>query len=186
MPKGYARRVVAPPPRPGAPGHAPAGQRPADPVITFDDPQDEEWFQRLPSAAQEEYRARWKAGEERGLSRERLAKDTLKRSVAQGAGVFFFTETCCTIPSVWHSLAGLAVGAALGVLWNRIGAGRFRCLTTSVAPYAVLRVAFVGDRQGPALAAWCIVAVLGFVMLAGLATAVGFVRERRRADDLDH
>lgn len=182
MPKGYARRVVAPPPRPGAPGHAPADQRPADPVITFDDPQDEEWFQRLPPAAQDEYRARWKAGEERGLSRERLAKDTLKRSIAQGAGVFLFTETCCAVPSWGHSAAAIVVGAALGALWNKIGAGRFRCMTTSVLPYAALRIVF----QSGSYLATTIFAVLGLPMLLSVTAIVGFVRERRRADDLDH
>jgi hypothetical protein len=174
MPKGYVRRVPAPPP--------PVAPPVEGPVDIVDQREARPWFLRLPPAAQEEYRARWKAGDERGVRREKLVKDTLRRSVAQGAGTFVFTETCCAVPSWGHSAAALLVGAALGVLWHRIGAGRFRCMTTSVLPYAALRVAFVSDS----FLTTAVFGMLGLLMLLSVTGLVGFVRERRRADDQDY
>jgi hypothetical protein len=184
VPKGHPYRVPPPPLRPGVKGHAPAGQAPSSP-ITFDDPEDEDWFQRLPDAAKDEVRRAWRADEARWARREDLATSTLKRSMTQATIVFLFTETACSMPSWGQSLAAVPAGLLVGAVWHKLGAGRFRCATTSAVPYAMLRIAFVGDRQGAALAAWCIYAVLGFLMLVALTAAVGFVRERRVVDDLD-
>lgn len=158
----------------------------AGPVITFDDPEDEDWFQRLPDAAKDDVRRAWEKTEARGAERERLAKSTRTRSMTQATLVLLFTETCCSIPSWGHTAAAIPAGLALGAVWHHLGAGRFRCMTTSVLPFVVLRVAFVGDRQGLSLAAYCIFSVLAFAMLLGLTAAVGYVRERRRADDLEY
>ena len=175
MPKGHSPTAL--PSRAAVPRAA----RP-EPVITFDDPEDEEWFQRLPADAKDDIRRRWAAGEARGLRRVTFAKVTRARSMAQGAAVFFLTETCCAIPSWGHTAVAIVVGAGVGALWHAISANRFRCMVSSVMPYAALRVAFPSDSP----AATAIFAVLGFVMLCGLAAAAGFVRERRRADDLDY
>ena len=178
MPKGYPQHIdepmgYVPPPKPV-------------PVITFDDVEDEDWFQRLPPAAQEECRDAWAAGEARDAQREHLAKSTLTRSMAQAGLIFLFTESCCAIPSWGHTIAAIPVGLLLGAYWHRTGAGRFRCMTTSVVPYAALRLAFVGDSDRASLQAYCIFAVLGFLMLLVLTAGIGVVRELRRADDIDH
>ncbi len=178
MPKGWTRRVVAPPP------YVPPLEK--LPVITFDDVEDEEWFQRLPSAAQQDYRDRWTKADARHDERRAFSKSTRTRSMTQATLVLLFTETCCAIPSWGHTAAAIPAGLALGAVWHAIGAGRFRCMTTSIVPFVVLRVAFVGDRQGFSLAAYCIFSVLGFLMLLALTAGVGFVRERRRADDMDY
>lgn len=186
MPKGYARSDPAP--RPEGPRLLPAPPPPevaaADSqrtTITFDDPEDAEWFQRLPPPAQAEMRRVWAEEQARGVQRRGFAHSTLKRSMVQGAGVFLFTETCCASPSWLHSLAALVVGAGVGSLWHRLHAGRFRCMVTSVVPFAALRIAFPVDS----FLTTTVFAVLGFLMLLGLTAGVGFVRERRRADDLD-
>lgn len=173
MPKGHVRFVDAPP-KPAPPARL---------VASRDEKAD--WFVRLPAAAQEEYRVRWAAEGARHAKRSKLATDTLKRSILQAGGIFVFTETCCAVPSIGHSLAAAAAGAALGVLWHRLGAGRFRCLLTSVPVYAALRVVFglAEDRVDPRVT--CIAAVVGFAMLAALTTLVGIARELRRADDAD-
>lgn len=177
MPKGYPHRIEE------TMGYVPP---PAEkPVITFDDVEDEEWFQRLPSAAQQDYRDRWAKADARHDERLALSKTTRSRSMIQAGLVFLFTESCCAIPNFWHSLAGAVAGVAVGLYWHRIGAGRFRCMITSVLPYAALRVAFVDASSQAALILSCITAVVGFLMLLSLTAGVGFVRERRRADDLD-
>ena len=175
MPKGH-RPTIATEYRAGP--AAPA----IDPVITFDDEEDADWFQRLPPAAQEEMRHRWKEANARGRRRVGLAKSTRKRSMTQGALLFFFTETFCAMPSWPHTVAAVLVGAALGALWHRIGADRFRCMLTAALPYAVLRVAFPGDSATAA----AIFAVVGFPMLLSFAALIGYDRERRRAEDLDY
>jgi hypothetical protein len=157
-----------------------------DPVITFDDPEDDDWFLRLPEGAKDDMRRAWAEDEARGERREDLAKSTRTRSMVQATLVLLFTETCCSIPSWGHTAAAIPAGLALGAVWHRIGAGRFRCMMTSILPFVVLRLAFVGDRQGFSLAAYCIFSVLGFLMLLALTAGVGFVRERRRADDMDY
>jgi hypothetical protein len=179
VPKGYPRTIET------ALRKGPAPP-PAEPVITFDDVEDEEWFQRLPDAAKDDMRRAWAEDEARGVRREHLAKSTRTRSMVQATLVLLFTETCCAIPSWGHTAAAIPAGLALGAVWHRIGAGRFRCMTTSIVPFVVLRVAFVGDRQGFSLAAYCIYSLLGFLMLLALSAGVGFVRERRRADDMDY
>jgi hypothetical protein len=177
MPKGYPHHIDEPM------GYVPP--TPPKPVITFDDVEDEDWFQRLPDHAKEEARRAWAAEEARVEKREHLAKSTLHRSMAQAALVFLFTETCCSIPSWGHTAAAIPAGLVVGVVWHKLGAGRFLCMKTSILPFALLRLAFVGDRQGLSLAAYCIYAVLGFLMLLALTAAVGFVRERRVIDDVD-
>jgi hypothetical protein len=173
MPKGHVRWVDAPPPR-----TAPAKK----PVFTCDDVEGEEWFARMPPAAQQETRDRVKAAEERGKTRELFVKSTRKRSMTQGAALFFVSETFCGMPSWGHSAAAIVVGAAVGALWHLVGAGRFRCAATSVLPYAFLRVAFASGSY----LADSIFGVLGFVMIVALAAALGFDRERRRTDGLDY
>jgi hypothetical protein len=178
MPKGYPYHLdgplrYVPPPKP-------------ETDVKSDDPEGEDWFKRLPVAAQRECRDAWAAGEARDARRLHLAKSTRSRSMIQATLVLLFTETCCSIPSWGHTLATVPAGLVLGFVWHRIGAGRFRCVTTSVVPFAALRLAFVGDASGVGLAAYCIFSVLGFLMLAGLTAAVGYARERRVADDLDH
>lgn len=173
MPKGYVRDVEAP--------SAPT----PPPRLAKDRDERSDWFKRLPAAAQAEYRARWSADDARDVKRAKLATSTLKRSVVQAGGVFLFTETCCAVPSIGHSLAAAAAGAALGALWHQVGAGRFRCVLTSVPPYVALRVAFglAEDRVDPRVT--CIAAVIGFVMLIALTSVVGLARELRRSDDDD-
>lgn len=178
MPKGYPHRIEEPM------GYVPPKK--AEPVITFDDVEDEEWFQRLPRAAQQECRDAWARSAARHDERRGLARSTLKRAMLEAGLVFLFTETVCAVPSFWHSLAGLAVGLAVGWWWHRVTAGRFRCMMTSVVPYAALRVAFVDASSRAALIQSCISAVLAFLMLLCLTTAVGYVRERRRQDDVEY
>jgi hypothetical protein len=172
MPKGYPHHLDGPlryvPP-------------PKEESQKSDDPEGEDWFKRLPVTAQRECRAAWAAGEARDLRRHHLAKSTRKRSMTQAGLVFLFTETCCAVPTWGHTFAAIAVGLAVGALWHRIGAGRFKCMTTSVLPYAALRVAFAGDSY----LASSIFGVLGFLMLLAVTAGVGFVRERRVADDID-
>jgi hypothetical protein len=184
VPKGHFPHLPPPPPRPGVPGHEPARQAPPSP-ITFDDPEDEDWFQRLPDAAKEDVRRAWAAKAARASRREDLAKSTLHRSLVQATLVFLFTETACCIPSWGHTAAANVAGLLVGWVWNRVGAGRYRCMTTSILPFVVMRVAFVADGYSFSFAAWCIYAVLGFLMLLALTAAVGFIRERRVDDDLD-
>ena len=179
MPKGYRRRF-RPPPRDDL-RHAPA-----QPVITFDDPQDEEWFKRLPPAAQDETRKAWDEEKARVTRRETFAKTTRTRSMLQGAGVFLFTETAVAIVTLPHTIAAVIVGAGVGWWWHRIGAGRMRCMTTSIWPYVGLRLAFVDARNSWALALTCITAVVGFLALLSISALVGYTRETRRSDDLDY
>jgi hypothetical protein len=173
MPKGYVRRVKAPPPRVG-PKARPRG-------ITFDDPEDDEWFQRLPPQAQVEMRARWKVDEARDERRVVLAKTTRKRSIAEGTLLFLCTETCLAIPSVGHSLAALAVGAAVGEAWHRTGAGRNRCALIAIGPFAALRIVFAES-----LIADVWFAMFGGLILLTLAMAIGWSREDRRSDGRDY
>jgi hypothetical protein len=176
MPKGYARDVAAPPTAERETRRLPEAT---------EDPEQSGWFQRLPPAMQDEYRAKWAAGEARDAKRQQFVKDTLHRSIAQGACVFLVTETLAAMPSVWHSLAALVVGAGVGALWNRIAAGRFQCMTTSIAPYVGLRFVFADASNAFVLILTCIYAVCGFLVLLALTSLVGFIRERRRSDDED-
>jgi len=173
MPKGHVRWVDAPPPRT-------ASSQPK-PVFTCDDIEGEEWFARMPAAAQKELRDRLKGAALRDERRTVLVKTTRKRSMKQGALVFLVNETVCGMPSWGHSAAAIVVGAAVGALWHRVGAGRFRCAVTSVLPYAFLRVAFANGSY----LADSIFGVLGLLTIVSFTAAIGYDREHRRADDLD-
>ncbi len=172
MPKGHVRFVK----------RARRSAAPADPTrFTCDSVEGHDWFARLPIAAQDEFRAREEAVEERAAARGRLVVATRKRSIVQGSVVFVVNETVFASPSWAHSAAAIVVGAAVGALWHRMGAGRFRCMVTSVVPYAALRLAFVGESQ--IAATWF--GLFGFLSMLCLTAAVGWEREQRRADDLD-
>jgi hypothetical protein len=178
MPKGYDRKVALPPPRVGPP--------PPPPEFTCDDPEGHEWFARLPAAAQEEYRAHWAAAAARDAKREKLAKDTLRRSILQGIGLMVVSETLGAMPSIWHTALAIPAGAALGAVWHRTGAGRYRCMTTALLPFVLLRTLFFDASSSWALGLSCITAVVGLLFLTVLAAFIGVVRERRVIDDLDH
>lgn len=178
MPKGYDRDVK------------PASEQPPPPRVqhfAVGPPEGQAWFQRLPPAAQDEFRARWKAEDVLDAKREGFAHTSLKRSIAQATLLFFFNETFCSVPSLWHSLAAVVVGAILGCYWHRVGAGRFKCMTSSIGPFVALRIAFFGDVNNSwALAITLMADVLGFLMLLGVTALVGVIREQRRADDEDY
>lgn len=179
MPKGFRRRHL--PQR-----DADLSPAPAATVVTVDDPESDEWFQRLPPDAQEETRKAWAEEKGRVARRETFAKTSRTRSMLQAAGVFLFTETAVAIPTLWHTIAAVFVGAGVGWWWHRIGAGRMRCMTSSIWPYVALRLAFVDARNSWALALTCITACVGFLALLSISALVGYVRETRRADDLDY
>ncbi len=164
----------------------PDAAAPAEPAFTTDTVEGHEWFQRLPPAEKEDFRRREAERERRGVEREKFARSSLRLSMAQGMLVFGVTETLGAIPSVLHTVAGLVAGAAVGALWFRLRAGRFRCMLTAIPPYVVLRVAFAIKDTRFGLAATCVYAVVGFLLLLALANVVGQVRERRTADDADY
>ena len=182
MPKGYRRRLLRPP----RADLAPVKPLPPEVAITFDDPEDEDSFKRLPRAAQEEMRKAWAAQDARVERRAGFSKTSRARSMLQAAGVFAFTETAMAVASWPHSLVAVAVGAGVGWWWHRVGAGRVQCMMSSIAPYVALRIVFATtDRKVDYILA-SIMAVGGFLMLLGLTSLVGYVRETRRSDDLDY
>jgi hypothetical protein len=164
---------VKPPPRRTAPPSPP-------PVFTCDDIEGEEWFARMPAAAQKEMRDRLKGAALRGEQRAAFARDTLKRSMAQGVGLFLVTEVFCAMPSIAHWLAAIPFGAAVGALWHARSAGRFQAMGLAVLPWLLLRALFIRTIFDAALV------VLSFGVMVSLAAMIGYERERRRADDLDH
>jgi hypothetical protein len=182
VPKGYVPRVGAPPPRTAPPRPESAYET----KITFDDPEDADWFRRLPKEAQEDMRRRWAEDDVRNARRGILAKTTRERSMTQAAVLFFLVETGIAIPSVLHSLAAIAVGAAVGFHWHRAAAGRFLCMTTCVLPFLVLRAVFgaIDSRDQPEATA--VLAAAGLAVLLTLTAVVGFLRERRRDDDVEY
>lgn len=182
MPKGYRRRF-RPPPRTNL---RPAPPPPPSITITFDDPEDEDSFKRLPRAAQEEMRKAWAAQDARVERREGFSRTSRARSMLQAAGIFAFTETAMAVASWPHSLAAVIVGAGVGWWWHRVGAGRMQCMTSSIAPYVALRIVFATTDRGVDYILASIMAVGGFLMLLGLTSLVGYVREMRRSDDLDY
>jgi hypothetical protein len=171
VPKGHVRWVDAPPPRT-------ASAKPK-PVFTCDDIEGEEWFARMPAAAQKELRDRLKGAALRGEQRAAFARDTLKRSMAQGVGLFLVTEVFFAMPSVWHWLAAIPFGAAVGALWHARSAGRFQAMGLAILPWLLLRALFLRTVFDAALV------VLAFGVMASLAAMIGHEREHRRADDLD-
>ena len=174
MPKGHPSRVEQ-----NRVCRAPAKPQP---VITFDDAEDEEWFQRLPPAAQREYREQRLKGDARIEERKGFARTTRTRAMTTAGLIFFFIETCCAIPSVGHSVAAVIAGTALGALWHRIGAGRMQCMVTAVPPYAALRIAFASDS----FLATAVFGMFGLLLMLSVCGIAGFARETRRADDLEY
>ena len=174
MPKGHFRRHLKLP----LANLAPVKPPPPEVSITFDDREDEDAFRRLSPEAQEEMRAAWAEQDARVVRRKTLVTTTRTRSMLQAAAVFLFIETTMAFATWPHTIAAAIVGAAVGVWWHRIGAGRMQCIWTSALPYAALRVAFPCGSLG-----WdALYGILGFLMLAGLTGLVGFARESRVAD----
>ena len=174
-----------PPPPPGAPPEAPKPPAPPPLAPHAGPKENEEWFRNLPPKAQEEMRARWLAAAKRDGARVQLVRETLARSIQQGVVVFAVNEFVFAPLWLPHLLAALVVGAATGAIWFHIGAGRFRCGTTVIAPYALLRVFGYAANTDAQLVTYLIWCVLGFASIVTLSMIAGFVRERRVADAAD-
>lgn len=97
-----------------------------------------------------------------------------RRTVVEATVLFAFFETLLTYFEPGRAAAGLVAGAALGALWNTLGAGRFVCLATGLAAHALFRTAFGwGDA---------FTALFGALAFACLAAGIGTGRESRRRD----
>ncbi len=83
----------------------------------------EDWFQRLPEDAKENFRERFRL-ENRSPESELQRQGRMTQCLIDGAIVYLPVELIFYGLSLWSALITLAVGLALGLLWFRTNANR--------------------------------------------------------------
>lgn len=158
-----------------APAAAPA---PAPPAAD-DRREDADWFRALPPVTQDEFRARWRAADDRAVRRESARRRSFVHGGMRSAAVFVLTQAIFGFGGFTGLAVAAAAGALLGVLWTLFDAGPIRCLASAAPVYVGVWFAFSPTTR---MVAALFSSVLTVMVLAALA---GYVREWRVSDGVE-
>ena len=135
----------------------------------------EEWFQRLPPHAQEEFRGNWRKEERGGHTREARIQETTKRYLIEGALLFVIFEILFTNMTLISLALGIGMGVGMGHLCRCRRFGRYGFSVTGAVFYVAL-FGILPFQWGGGLSP------SGFVIFVVLAGAAGVMHEVQRFD----
>ena len=148
--------------------------------------ENEEWFQRLPDAVQEEFRAEWRRRREKDARLLAALRHERRATVRNVALLFFFIHLILAPYSAsWiRPFAGALLGGGIGLLWARLEMGRFQSMLSGAAAHLVFcalwgdYAVFFGPSRGMETVISVMFPLLAIWLLSNLCAVSGLQRER--------